>query len=103
MIFKVDPKGNMEDYLETIQEKKLFRELQNLSDSGEINTAENLLFEQIDTAELSVLKVALVFYDYLNSLSEAFLFRSDFSREEIRLGLCDIITEYGLEGFVQII
>lgn len=102
-LFRIDVAGDTNDFLETKRERESFKNLQDLVDQGEVNLAENELFELEDEEDLSVLKIGLLFYYYLNSLSEAFLFRNNFSREEINMGLQDLISEYGLEEFIELI
>ncbi len=66
--------------------------LRRMVDNGQINAAEDRLFELIGAAAWSDRqKSALVisFYDYVNSRDDAFLARADFSREEIFSGLRD--------------
>lgn len=59
---------------------------------GEINEAENMLFERIqaDPDNEQYLKVALRFYQELSGLEDAFLASHDFSRQEILEGLTEI-------------
>ena len=69
-----------------------------LVDSGEINAAENRLFEMIDTSgmeEEALGSLILLFYDHLNSKDDAFLARAGFSREEILTGMEDAMRRIG--------
>ena len=43
-----------------------FRRLTALAEEGNINEAENLLFEEVDPADKQYLEMALAFYMYLN-------------------------------------
>lgn len=57
-------------------------------EQGEINEAENLLFEYLDNdARHSLLDVAIRFYNHLNKLDDERLEQCDYSREEIADGL----------------
>lgn len=68
-----------------------------LVDSGEINIAENLLFDRIEEHKtVETLEMGLRFYVYINSKSDRFLDEHDFSRQEIVDGLNDLQKEYGL-------
>ena len=69
-------------------------------DSGQINAAENQLFELIDASgwEPAALgTLILLFYDYVNSKDDAFLEAASFSREEIITGREDALRRIGME------
>lgn len=71
--------------------------LNHLVDSGEINFAENLLFDKIEQHKtVDLFETGLSFYIYLNSKSDDFLEEHNFSRQEIVDGLNDLQKEYGL-------
>lgn len=72
-----------------------------LADQGRINQAENLLFEWPGDGNQETLKMALVFYAHLNEKTDAFLAEHDFSREEIRDGLHEVMSRYGLESLSE--
>ena len=66
--------------------------LRQMIDSGQINQAEEKLFDLIETVawdDRQIAALVLSFYDYLNSRDDDFLARSDFSRDEIISGLED--------------
>lgn len=65
---------------------------------GQVNEAEDLLFETVDDSDLDIYYVGLDFYDRLNQLTDRELEELDFSREEIRDGLTDFSAEYGCDG-----
>lgn len=66
-------------------------------DDGEINLAENLLFEKIqENPSCDMLELGLDFYVYLNSKSDNFLEENNFSRQEISDGLEDLQKTFGL-------
>lgn len=69
---------------------------------GEINEAENELYEIIDFENLEDLKTAVLFYDTLNRLEDEVLLHANFSREEIKEGLNAVLKQYGYEGFTDI-
>lgn len=71
--------------------------LYQLVDNGEINLAENLLFDKIQEQKtVGLLETGLSFYIYINSKTDEFLEEHDFSRQEIIDGLNDLQKEYGL-------
>ena len=74
--------------------------LRKLIDQGQINAAEDRLFELIESAGWDHhQKAALIidFYDYVNGKEEAFLVNADFSRDEIITGLEDALKAIGME------
>lgn len=76
-----------------------YRRIKTLVDQGDINGAENLLFEEVDPDDLRYLEVALTFYMYLNELNDEELINCNYSREEIVEGVNSICAEFGITGF----
>lgn len=74
----------------------LYKELVNLIENLNINQAENLLFEKIETHDIKYLEIAIDFYDRLNELSDEQLEKGDFTREEIKIGLSDALKLFGI-------
>ena len=70
-------------------------------DEGLINEAENIIFEILEKGNKTDLQIALQFYSYLNDKSDLFLEKHNFSREEILLGLRDVMAQYGVTGIVE--
>ena len=73
-----------------------------LIDKGQVNLAENLLYEHLDPTNIEDLKIALLFYDHLNSMDPEFLERSDFTYEEIKEGMEQVMRMYGYESLLGI-
>ncbi|MBR6089893.1 MAG: hypothetical protein IKP86_08165 [Anaerolineaceae bacterium] len=74
--------------------------LRQMIDSGQINQAEEKLFDLIETVawdDRQISALVLSFYDYLNSRDDDFLARSDFSRDEIISGLEDAMKMMNME------
>lgn len=72
--------------------------LRRMIDEGEINEAENLLYENIEhEARAEYLEIAIDFYDRLSKLSADRLDECDFSRAEIFEGLENVKKIYGIE------
>lgn len=95
-------------YTELFKETKKKNTLQNLLDmidSGDINGAENRIYEM--TSDVNApdakenLKTALLFYSYLNEKNSDFLESHDFSREEIQQGLTYLVDKYGLNSITD--
>ena len=68
-----------------------YRRIRSMAEAGQINEAENLLFDEVMDTEPSYLEMGLSFYLYLNA--------SGYSREEIVDGINAIAREFGISGF----
>ena len=44
----------------------------------------------------------MIFYSYLNDLDDDFLEDHDYSRQEVKDGLADMIRRFGLEGMADV-
>ncbi|MGN0453543.1 MAG: DUF6483 family protein [Ruminococcus sp.] len=87
-----DENGNITDT------GQLYLKLHDLTDNGQINDAEDLLFSEIEKEQrLDYLELAVDFYNYLNEKDDDFLEEYDFSRQEIFDGMKDIQKIYGLD------
>lgn len=78
-------------------EPPLAQRLKQLADEGQINQAENILFDELDFSQPSHLYEALDFYKHLNGFSDARLELCGYSREEIFEGLRDCALEFGVD------
>lgn len=76
---------------------KLWDELKRLADSGNINEAENLLYDSLDIQNKEDFHLAVKFYTLLNSYGDPMLESADYSREEIYEGLQDCAKKYGID------
>ncbi len=92
-------KGKEEALQEQIEK---YDKLKMLVDNYEINQAENLLFDNINIDNIEDLKLALLFYQYVNDKDNEFLKKSNYSREEIEQGIKDISKKYGYENIVDL-
>ena len=96
LIFHIDTESPAGELLEDSEEKAVLDTLLDLADEGKINEAENTVFEITENMDYKNLEVALLFYSYLNEKSDDFLEENDFSRDEVREGLQEIVSRYGL-------
>ncbi len=78
---------------------RLYRKMTDLAEDGQINEAENLLFEDVDTENKEYLNMALSFYQYLNEFKDDDLLTANYSREEIVDGINAVSREFGVSGF----
>ena len=73
-----------------------------MADSGQINEAENLLYEALDTSSLTDIETALIFYQHLSGFSISFLEKHNYSPEEIKLGLENIARATNCIGLTDL-
>lgn len=101
ILFHIDTDSPIDELLKTSEEKETLNELLDLVDKGNINEAENWLYDLISEGNQSGLEFALLFYSYLNDKPDEFLEQNNYSREEIKLGLKDISSRYGLDTITE--
>ena len=78
---------------------RVYRQLKDMADAGDINGAENYLSDQLDPQDIDRLEMALTLYMYLNQMKDDTLFEANYSREEIVDGINSVCAEYGISGF----
>ena len=90
------------ELLEDKKDKQTLELLLNLVDEGMIDNAENKIYEIIGDGNKQNLKIAILFYSYLNDKSDKFLEEHNFSRDKIKLGLQDVTERYGVGDLTEI-
>lgn len=76
----------------------LYLRLLEMINDGDINEAENILFDNIEReTRAEYLEIAIDFYDRLAKLDEDALDMADFSRAEVLEGLENVKRLYGIE------
>ena len=102
MLFQIDTDDPNRELLESDQQTTFSRMIDSV-ENGSIGEAEDMLFAHLEeSGEQKDLKMALLFYSYLNEKSDKFLSANGFSREEVKEGLSDVLSEYGLEDFAEL-
>ena len=101
LLFNIDTESPTVDLLENREEKEALENLLDMVDAGKINEAENKLFDLTDDVTVNDLKIALLFYSYLNDKTDDFLETNDFSREEIKSGLENVTDRFGLNSIAE--
>ena len=74
--------------------------LRRMVDAGQINAAEDKLFDLLETSgwdDMQKAAMIISFYDYVNEKKDEFLERAGFSRDEIAEGLEDALKLIGIE------
>lgn len=87
--------------LPEVTEDNTFQKLIVMAGEGQINEAENMLWDLLEDNEIKYFQMALLFYDYLNDLDDDVLEQGDFSREEIADGLARVMKLYGYEDMAR--
>ena len=101
LLFQMDLEEDSEELLRGTKENEVLRELLELVDDGRINEAENRVYELCEDGEMANLKVMLLFYDYLNGKSDEYLEECEFSREELKEDMRDLLAGFGLSDMAE--
>ena len=100
-MFNIDTESPTIELLENKEEKETLENLIDMVDAGEINEAENRLYDLINATDMNSLEVAILFYSYLNDKTDDFLEANDFSRDEIKLGMENVADNFGLNSIAK--
>lgn len=98
LLFNIDTASPAIEQLESLERRSIYNGLEEKLDEGAINEAEEELFEGLDETNREDLKLAIMFYSYLNEKDDEFLAAHQFSRQEIKEGLMDVLHRYGVTG-----
>ena len=77
----------------------LYRRITAMAEAGDINGAENCLYEELDTDDTGYLEMGLAFYMFINQFSDEFLYGASYSREEVVDGFNSLSAQFGISGF----
>ena len=98
LLFNIDTESPTVELLENKEEQETLENLLDMVDAGEINEAENRLYDLTSNTDVNSLEIALLFYSYLNDKTDDFLEVNNFSRDEIKLGLENVADSFGLSS-----
>ncbi len=101
LLFNIDTESPTVELLEDKEEKETLENLLDMIDDGKINEAENRLYDLTSNTDMNSLEIALLFYSYLNDKTDDFLEENDFSRDEIKLGLENVVDSFGLSSIAK--
>ena len=101
LLFNIDTESPGAELLENRKEQQTLESLLDMVDNGNINEAENQIYDLMADGEQSDLELALLFYSYLNDKPDKFLESNDFSREEIKLGIERVASALGLGSVAE--
>ena len=102
LLFNIDTESPTVELLENKEEQETLENLLDMVDAGEINEAENRLYDLTSNTDMNSLKIALLFYSYLNDKTDDFLEVNDFSRDEIKLGLENVADSFGISSIAKV-
>ena len=101
MLFQVSAVELTPDVIEDTDARQILTNLTDLADNGKIDEAENQLYEMTCDGDRQNLEIGLLFYYHLNGKDDEFLEASNFSREEIMMGIQDLAERYNLSGIAE--
>lgn len=101
MLFNVNAPELTPDVIEDADARTVLENLLSLLDQGDIDQAENQLYEMTCDGDRQNLEIGLIFYYTLNGKSDEFLEENNFSREEIMTGIQDLADRYNLSGVAE--
>lgn len=107
LLFNIDIESPIIELLEESEEKTTLKALLDMIDAGRIDEAENKIYDIVsrndvtESMDKNALEMALLFYSYLNDKPDEFLEEHNFSRTEVKQGLMDILSRYGLDSISE--
>ena len=102
-VFKINKSSSPEKLLKLEASKEILKDLKSKIDAGNINEAEDALFNLIKFKTQDSLLIGLLFYSHLNEKSSKFLNEHDFDREEIKTGIKDLLNECNMNSLSDLI
>ena len=102
-VFKIDKNSSPEKLLKLEESKEVLKDLKSKIDIGNINEAEDSLFEMLKHKTQDSLLIGLLFYSYLNEKDSKFLNEHDFERDEIKMGIKDLLNEFNMNNLSDLI
>ena len=102
-VFKIDKNSSPEKLLKLEESKEVLKDLKSKIDIGNINEAEDSLFEMLKHKTQDSLLIGLLFYSYLNGKDSKFLNEHDFERDEIKTGIKDLLNEFNMNNLSDLI
>ncbi|MCZ7409086.1 MULTISPECIES: DUF6483 family protein [Parvimonas] len=102
-VFKIDKNSSPEKLLKLEESKEVLKDLKSKIDIGNINEAEDSLFEMLKHKTQDSLLISLLFYSYLNEKDSKFLNEHDFERDEIKTGIKDLLNEFNMNNLSDLI
>lgn len=102
MLFGIDTETPAAELLKEEEARKRLNGLLDMIGAGNVDEAENTLYGILEENSYENLEIALLFYSHLNDLSEEYLLEHDFSHEEIKDGLAELVSGFGLDDMAEV-
>lgn len=102
-VFKINKSSSPEKLLKLEASTEILKDLKLKIDNGNINEAEDALFEILKFKTQDSLLMGLLFYSYLNEKDSKFLNEHNFERDEIKTGLKDLLDEFNMNNLSDLI
>ncbi len=102
-VFKIDKSSSPEKLLKLEASTEILKDLKLKIDNGNINEAEDALFDILKFKTQDSLLIGLLFYSYLNEKDSKFLNEHNFERDEIKTGLKDLLNEFNMNNLSDLI
>ena len=106
LMFGIEAESPNLEMFRDAQARERTERLLMLADEGRIDEAENKLSDILESCVPEHMQTGLLFYWHLNEKDDAFLETHDFSREEIRDGLEQVVKDSGMadlaDAFLEI-
>lgn len=93
------PEVSFSDELKS-EDKRSLESGNGQTDMGNLSALEEEIWKRIEEEKERALEKALLFYSYLNEQNEEYLASQDFNREDIKTGLMQIASKYGVDSVV---
>ncbi|KXB64813.1 hypothetical protein HMPREF3181_01439 [Parvimonas sp. KA00067] len=102
-VFKIDKNSSPEKLLKFDESKEFLKILKEEIDLGHIDKAEDNLYKMLEYKNSDSLLIGLLFYSYLNTKDSKFLNEYNFERDEIKIGLKDLLNEFNMNDLSNLI
>lgn len=102
-VFKIDKNFSPEKLLKFDESKEFLKVLKEEIDLGHIDKAEDNLYKMLEYKNGDSLLIGLLFYSYLNTKDSKFLNEHNFERDEIKIGLKDLLNEFNMNDLSNLI
>ena len=101
ILFNIDSETVSEELESRIEETDILEQLLDMIDNGQINEAENKLYDMLDEGIPNCIEIAILFYSYLNDKTDEFLMENEYSRGEVKDGIETVAERVGLRGLIN--
>ena len=101
ILFNIDSETVSEELESRIEETDVLDQLLEMVNTGQINEAENKLYDILDEGVPNCIETAILFYSYLNDKPDEFLKENDYSRGEVKEGIESVAERVGLSGLTN--